>query len=527
MGRSTRTRRAAVRACLALPLLMAPVLSACADTTASRSSGEFDRTASLRVAQRFVALTMDPAVQYGPQLGTLYPVYDRLIRYNEDGKLEPMLATQWKFTDPMTLEMTLREGVLFHDGAEFNASAVVKNIERSRTLENASDTVKDVVRSIESVEAVAPYKVRFQFSEPSYSIILDLASGLGMMISPQALTNADLDVHPVGSGPYELVDFRPDESAVFRRYDGYWDRNAAGVAELEINFVADSETRLNGLESGQFDLSYIDPDQVQAAKSRGLRIIDSGPIDLFQNIYTDIRSNGPLADVRVRRAINYAIDRQGLVEGVYAGFGVPVQQLFIPGNAAYSATYAPGYYPYDLDKARNLLAEAEYPDGFALDAITTTGTSGIRLGEAVASMLSKVNIKLNLLPVDPTGIGRFQGGEFPNSLMIVQWADVTAAADGQDTFAAVVGPEGRNNPGGYTTDKIVGLLREIEGQEVGSESRAKLLQAASGEMVDQALVMPLLAQSETWATNDCVSGFDIYQTSVNEFRGVQMKSGCE
>src|SRR5699024_3918551 len=136
-----------------------------------------------------------------------------------DGEIGPGLATDWEYTNEQTLVMELRRGVTFHDGEEFDASAVQANIERAMSLPDASPVTKTAVEPIEAVEVVDDYTVQFNLNRPAYGLVYDLAIQPGFMISPAAFDNADLDTEPIGSGMYQIEDVRPGDRASYARFE--------------------------------------------------------------------------------------------------------------------------------------------------------------------------------------------------------------------------------------------------------------------------------------------------------------------
>ena len=187
----------------------------------------------------------------------LAPVYDRLIWQTPEVELEPGLATEWGFTDDLHFEMTLRDGVTFSDGTPFDAAAVAANIDRAKNVEGSG--LAAYLASVDTVEVVDPTHVRFVLNRPDATLPMQLATRPGMMISPAAFENPDLDSNPVGSGPYELVEYREGDMAAYERRDDYWNPDYAGVKRIELYYIPDSTTRLNGLRTGALDATPLDP----------------------------------------------------------------------------------------------------------------------------------------------------------------------------------------------------------------------------------------------------------------------------
>ena len=237
---------------LASAAVLALSVSACAGP-----SGDPDTTvgdAPLRVAYPQDVSSLDPVRgNAGTDHAVLWTMYDTLINW-DPATLEPTpgLAESWDQSDPNVLALTLREGVKFHDGTDFNAEAVKYNLERAAA--EGSNIVTDVA-SIESVEVVDDTHVNINLKAPNSALLLILSDRAGMMVSPTAAEEAagDLSLAPVGAGGWSFVEWRRGASVTVERFEDYWDASAVRAPEIVFSVITDPTTRVTALNSGQQD----------------------------------------------------------------------------------------------------------------------------------------------------------------------------------------------------------------------------------------------------------------------------------
>ena len=355
-----RTRiAAAVLATVAL------ALTAC---TASPNSGGDSAPAELSIATIGPPESFAPgSFSTGPSTLYMQPVYDTLLRNDNDGEPQPSIATEWSFNDAQTeLTLTLRDDVKFTDGASLDAGAVKANLEFAQ--QGTGDTAGQL-KFIDTVEATDATHVKITLSAPDPSLLPNLGGPAGSLASPEALGTEELKTQPVGSGPYVL-----DQSAsqtgvkyIYTRNDDYWNAEDFPFDGIEITIFNDSNAILNALRSGQVDFSTVTQKDADSLESAGLTI-ESFPAYTVSGLFLFDREGTlvpALADVRVRQALNLAIDKDAIFEGVYGGVGTPTSQVFSVSSEVFDPALDETY-AYNVEKAKELLAEAGYPDGFAL-----------------------------------------------------------------------------------------------------------------------------------------------------------------
>ncbi|MFE7243105.1 ABC transporter substrate-binding protein [Streptomyces sp. NPDC057580] len=477
------------------------------------SHGTPDPGATLRVAYYRAAPTLDPhSTPTTADEPLLWPVYDRLIHANEKGEAEPGLATSWKFTSE-GLELTLRKGVTFHDGTAFNAEAVKANIERAKSL--ASSAVKADLDSVTEAEVIDSSHVLLRTKVTDVALPLILSARAGAMISPKAFSRSDLAQRPAGTGPYKVASLNAGVSITYERYDNYWQKSSSRPARIELKVITDAATRLNALKAGQVDVANIDPNQVSEAKALpNLRVAVAKDVKV-----TDLQVNPAhvpaMADVRVRRAVNFAIDRKAIVDGVLFGQGEPTVQPFPQGYFAHNDAVDDAY-PHDSEKATSLLREAGYGKGFTF-TVLLGGSPSVSEAEALQGQLAEVGITMRIERVQGNkGVERFWRDKSAAALL-VPWG---GRPDPSVTIKSWFASNGVSNPGNVTSDTVTRLLGR-SATERDEDTRAKLLQELSAELVNHPLsVIPLYHPFTAYGHSSRVSSPPLPMTGGIEFQDI-------
>jgi peptide/nickel transport system substrate-binding protein len=360
-----------------------------ASQSATVSPANFDTAATLRAASTVGNRTYDP--QKPPtcagEYWTLSLVYARLINLNASLKLEPMLATSWDFVDSGTaLQLKLRTDVKFRDGSAFDASVVKSNLDRAKTLDKS--TLKADVSSIDSVEVVDPATVKIHLVKgQGAQLPYFLAQCAGMILNPAAFTKPDLDQTGDGLGPYVVKagSFQAGKASALVPGSGTWWGDpalSAHFAEIDAQSVDDA-TAVNLLKSGQLDIiNTAGAINLQAKQAADAGTIQFVPYETYQGVALALNiKNGALQNVKVRQAMNRAIDRQGIAQAVFQGECSPTVQPAIQNGPGYDASLETAW-SFDLNAAKALLQQASY-DGSAINAIQHTVTAYAPVNEAL------------------------------------------------------------------------------------------------------------------------------------------------
>ncbi|MFC0531661.1 ABC transporter substrate-binding protein [Phytohabitans kaempferiae] len=372
-------RGAAVLATAALSL------SAC--TSVDRAD---EGVRSLRIGWLSPPVSLDPAQASG-NLVYAQIAYEPLIYVGASGDPAPGLAASWKFLGAGNLqfELRLRDGVVFGDGSELTADLVKANLERTRELGGQPATQ---LRAIESIETVDSLTVRLSLSEPTPLLPRVLGELPGYMVGRTALDDPSiLATQTVGAGQYKLdpAETVSDDHYTYVPNPDYWDPARIVWEKIVVRVLPDSNTALSALQTGQVDfIQSQDPNLIITAEEAGLKATSIPAVFLGLALADRNGEVAPaLADVRVRQALNYAVDRESIARGIYGEHGAATEQIVGPGQSGYNEEKR---YPYDPERARELLAEAGYPDGFSLAVVSVSTTDAVV--QAVADNLREIGV---------------------------------------------------------------------------------------------------------------------------------------
>ncbi len=314
-------------------------------------------------------------------------VYASITTLDPAGDVRPGLASTWKYgSDGKSVTFTLRSGLKFTDGTALNADAVKANIHRAQT--QANSTIASELAVISKVVVNSPVSFTLDLAQTDYQVPYLLAGKDGMMVSPAAFKHAtSIPTSPVGAGPFKLTSYVPDSHADLVRNSGYWDASQIHLAGFSVQAISQPAQIMAALQSGQVNVAYIAGNQVAAAKAAGMKIAVI-PSEVVNEL--DIQTTTkPFDNPNVVKALNYAIDRQAIVQVQASGYGTPAFQPFPKGFVGYDPRLA-DLYPYDPAKARKLLAAAGYPHGIkiTLDSVSLDDP----LAEQIQSQLAKAGI---------------------------------------------------------------------------------------------------------------------------------------
>jgi peptide/nickel transport system substrate-binding protein len=393
--------------------------------------------------------SLDPArATSGGDRVFLLQAYDRLIRLTNAAEPQPMLATKWEFVKNGTgLVLTLRQGVKFHDGTPFDAQAVKANIDRYRTMEGS--TQRAVLSAVTDVQVLDASRVEIQCKNGCGGLTQTLGDNPGMMVSPKAFGNADLGTKPIGAGPYTVTEYRPGARVVYAPVPGYYDPANQKLGGIEITVLPDDTTRLNALRSGQLDMTFLRPYQVDEAKAAKLNLVGNrGAIWYYMGMNMN---RSKFSDVRVRQALNHAIDKRRITESLLKGYCTPSDQPFREGLLGYARQTPKIMYEYDPGKAKKLLAEAGLGSGFEFDAQVWNIPLFVQIAEVMQAQLAQVGVKMNVqaAPV-PQVMGTYFGKQAVDAFV----GGNLGSSDPSATVANLYLPTGFFNPSKFSTPAI-------------------------------------------------------------------------
>jgi peptide/nickel transport system substrate-binding protein len=458
---------------------------------------------------------------------TLLAIYETLIRMDDAGVPSPGLAESWTRNADLT-EMTLklRPGVTFHDGTPFNAEAVRKNFERSAALgSRAGGTTVETFKLVSGIEVVADDTIRLKLNKPSGQIEFWLGSNPGMMISPAALKEGVFGgtVNAIGAGAFRLRRFDPNVTTLMDRNETYWGGTKDRPVAFEHHYVPDGRARLNALRSGQANVALIDPRQIPEAKSAGLtvQVVQKNALwDIYPNI-----NKGPLGDPRVRQAIMYAIDREGLADAISNGSAKAARQLW-SDHSPYYVKELDDRYPFDQNKARALLAEAGYKDGFELSQLLLNNSEYRQLAEALQANLAEVGIKVKFDVVDVSQFPLFFKQPPRGDILMARYG---GRSDPVQTVFELVGTGGPYAPGGAASPKIDEIINKVRAMAASDPARNGLMRDLAREISDQAATLPVISRANVYAYKPgCILNLVPYLPSGDDrFNDVHVAKGCK
>ena len=303
----------------------------------------------------------------GPTTVYVQPVYDSILRNDDDGEPQANIATEWSYDDSLTvLSLTLRDDVSFTDGTKLDAEAVKANLETAKkgTGESAGQ-----LRFVDHVDVVDATHVTVTLSAIDPTFLQSIGGPAGMLASPKALGTKELETVPVGSGPYELDAKKTQQGVkyVFSRNPDYWNKADYKFDEVSVTVFNDATAIMNAVRSGQLNFAAVSAKDEASLTSAGVDVVslpayNASGLFLFDREGTLVPA---LGDVRVRQALNYAMNRPAILDQAFGGKGTATTQMFSTESAAYDKKLDDAY-PYDVAKAKKLLADAGYADGFTL-----------------------------------------------------------------------------------------------------------------------------------------------------------------
>lgn len=509
--RASRKRRfvtaAAVAAALAAPLLGCSSSEAPSTSGGGSPSGVND---DLIVAIQQAPTSFDPSQMEPAAAGILWSsVYESLAYIDRTtGELKPWAATGWEYSeDGKHLTVHLRDGLTFSDGSDVKASDVAATM--NRNIETPG-YIQTQLAALESVDAPDDKTVVLNFSRFDPKFLPLLGRELGSFTKESALSNPDIATDPIGSGPYVLNKDKTVDGTtyVLERREDYWDIDSFPFESITVRLFNDSTASLNAFKAGEVNAVQVTPEQADAAKATdGAIIAETAPTSIRTLLIID--KNGKivpqLKDVRVRQAMNYALDRKSITEKLLLGYGQPTDQVFTSGGAAYDPALDDEY-PYDPEKAKELLADAGYPDGFAIQIPSTNVST--KLEPTLSQQFADVGIDVEWVAIpDSQATTIMTSGKYG--------LNVKDSGFASDPYTAITFlGDGTNNPEKFTTPELSDLMDQLLGT-VDPSAAEDILKQINEYSVKEALEIPLYNPINLWATSDGVQFVDEAGTTSN------------
>jgi peptide/nickel transport system substrate-binding protein len=479
---------------IALLALVSVVVAACSSdddsgsspgTTSAEASAEFDADGVLHVGIDLLTQdgngpSFDPAVATFSNIGydgLWYLVYGRFMRPNDDGTLTPELAERATVVDANTIEIVVRDGVTFSDGTPLDGAAVKASMDRALASRATAETgFQAKFYSLQSTTVTAPNTVRLSFLDGTAPSWFD-------QYIPQWQTTVtkpgETDwARPIGAGPMKLVSNTPGDALVLTKNDSYFDADSIKVAGYEFTHIPETQTAsgIAAVQAGQLDIALADSTQLAALPA------NIKPFTLIKPSSTIgmhiCKADAPLSDARVRQAINKGMDREAISGAVFAGEAEPQTQIW-PSGHRFNSPELDETLAHDPDGAKQLLAEAGYPNGVTIDMHAVPAFGIDETAQILQQQLGEVGIDINFvaggnylqdfLQANKRAIGLFPGN-----------------ASGIDVLSAWSG-EGVGNVCDYQNPELNDLILELRGVSQSDPEAVQLWQQVNELAVDEAL----------------------------------------
>lgn len=479
-----------------LAVALTVALGACTRPETDEPRG---RELNIGAATEPAGLDMITTTGAGTPFVLLYNVYETLVKLDNEGNIRPLLASEWSQTpDRLSYTFSLDPAAKFASGAPVDADAVVKSFERARG-ETATESIRLKWAPVDTIEAVDQRTVRLNLSRPSNGLLYDLTGPTGTISDPTA--TADLNTTPAGSGPYKFVTWEQGSRVELEANAGYWG-TPARFSPVNFRYFADPNAMNTAMLSGQLDMisNLTVPQSIGQFSDAEKYTIHEGTTD-GEVVLGFNHANEALSDVRVRQAISHAIDRQALVDSVWGGKGMLIGSMVPPTDPWFEDLS--GVYPYDPDKARELLAEAGYASGLTLRLRVPNLPYGPTSGRFIAAQLKDVGITAE--------VEELEWARWLDQVYGQHDYDMTVVAHVEPRDLGAFAAEG--NYWGYRNDAFNTLLTEADtGTE--ADQTEKLKEAARMLTDDAAAVWLFLLPSITIAT-PAIAGVQDNQISLS------------
>ena len=413
---------------LALVLLMTllgTVLSGCGDGSAAETQKSRADTNELVVGiAQDLDDSLDPhkTVKAGTR-EVMFNVFEGLMKPTPDGDLTPAIAESYEVSeDRMTYTFHLREGVQFHNGETVTAEDVVYSIQRCAAATETGIVQVEAFSVIEDLKAVDERTVSITISEPSNEFI----SYMTTAVLPAGYDKQDTD--PVGTGPFKFVSRTAQDSVVLEKFNEYWG-TPAQLDKVTLKIMENADSLMMSLQSGAIDLcAHLTSTQV-AQLEKDFNVAE-GTMNLVQAMYLN-NAVAPFDDVRVRQALCYAVDKQEIIDLAFDGYGSPIGSSMYPAFGKYFDDSLTNYYTRDVEKAKALLAEAGYPDGFDMTiTVPSNYKPHMDTAEVLVQQLAQIGVNATIEPIEWESwvSDVYAGRQFQSTVVGVDASTMTARA---------------------------------------------------------------------------------------------------
>ncbi|WDG00443.1 glutathione ABC transporter substrate-binding protein GsiB [Pectobacterium carotovorum subsp. carotovorum] len=454
--------------------------------------------------------------------------YQGLFGFDKDMKLVNVLADSYDVSpDGLTYTVKLHPGVKFHDGSAFNAAAVKVNLDRASNPDNRLKRY-NLFKMIDKTEAVDDLTVKITLKTPFSAFVNNLAHPAAVMISPAALKQygKEIGFHPVGTGPYRFVAWNQTDFVKVEKFNGYWKAGLPKLDSITWRPVVDNNTRAALLQTGEAQFAYPIPfEQAKVLEKNDKLALVASPSILHRYISMNVTQK-PFDNPKVREALNYAINKEALIKVAFSGYATPAEGP-LPSSIDYSVKYHP--WPYDPAKARELLKEAGYPDGFTTTLWSSHNHSTAqKVLQFTQQQLAQVGVKVQVTAMDAgqraaevEGKGVKETGV---RLFYTGWSASTGEADWalSPLFATASWPPAQFNTAFYSNPQVDADLANAL-KTTDRTEKQKLYKDAQDKIWADAPWIFLATERLVSANSKKLTGFYVMPDTLFSFEDADLK----
>jgi len=431
--------------------------------------------------------------------------YEAPIRIGDDGQFEPWLAESWEESeDGLTVTLKLREGITFHNGRAMTADDVVWSVSHAMDVE-AGHHLSDRFTTATGATAIDEYTVAISYSEMTQSKLDGITR---LYIFPQeALENIDLE--PVGTGPFQFIEWTPGDQLVAEKFDGYWREGLPYLDRIVVKPIPDPQARLVNLSAGSIEaLVGVPLADIALLKGDASVVVGQAPAGFSFYAFIMNVNNAPFDNTLVRQAMNYAIDREKIRQTAFHGEANMTTMPYAESSWAYPADLA-NFYSYDPEKAKELLTEAGYPDGFDFE-ILIRGASGayVDMAQVYQQDLAAIGVNAKIVP---TELPQYWPLLFDNQFAMVSHGTGEATVDPSGLFEGAACCRPFRNFFGITEDTewfpgYKDLIDQARASQDQAE-RTELYHQTMQILLEQGWTIPVAWDQTVYAYKDHVHDF--------------------
>lgn len=434
-------------------------------------------------------------------------IFDTLVKVTPEGKFIPGLAESWEISeDGLTITFSLRKGVTFHNGREMTAEDVKFSFER---LKNEESPRSGDYANIVEINVLDDYTIEFVTENLNVSLLSDFAYPWAAIVAEEA--EADLRNKPIGTGPFKLEEWIPQQQLVLTKNENHYD--PAFLDKVTFKIMPDATSRVSALQAGELDIISVTGDLVSQFEGNDSFTIIENETNAIQLMAMNLE-NEALADVRVRQAINYAVNKEALIETVWWGYGQEIGSHYPPMLKEYVDTT--DVIRYDPERAKELLADAGYADGLELDMyLPAPYQAYVDAGQIIADELQKVGITVNIEIVE---WGVWLEDIYKNRQYDLTVVGHTGRLDPYILLARYH-TDSAENYFNYSNDRVDEILTLVT-KEVDEEKRLALYQEIQEILAEEVPALYIQSPIELVVTASDVAGYVSYPIDIYEMKDV-------